>query len=242
MRIVCVYTKQHPQSVRVAQRCVNSGKKFGYDVEMHAAIFWQEMDKVHEKYNLVKRYKPHLSPRVPKKLIPKEWADIESHNTDVKCPASRMANGTTHYLLYRWAVENNKSICILEHDAVFVDKLPEPIQDGIIQVSSHKNGQATKEDWYECTRAVKMRKYQPDAEFVYDDTPGVHKHPLTGTSGTSGYIVHPGAAKKMVDYIEASGIAFADRVREEHVGEGNIYLQVPQSIICDHSVRSTFLY
>ena len=40
----------------------------------------------------------------------------------------------------------------------------------------------------------------------------------------------------MASYIEMDGIANADRLRKEHAGE--VYLQVPQSVLCDHGVKS----
>lgn len=223
MRIVCVHTAQQPKSVEIARRCVQSGRKFNYDVELFPAVYWKDLNKVHAELGLKQKYKP-----VPK----------TNQTTKTTCPAARMANGTTHYMLYRWSVENNKPICILEHDAVFVGEIPDAIENGVIQISSHRDGQSTRDHWYRCNRANKMRKYQPDFEFTWDPRRGVIRHPLTGMNGTSGYIIHPGAAAKMVSYIQDDGIAYADRVRTEWIGEGNLYLQVPQSIICDHKVKS----
>ena len=226
MRIVCVYTKQQSKSVEIAYRCVESGKKFGYDVELYPAVYWKDLDKVHKDLNLTQKY------------IPKPYT---AQTTKTTCPAARMANGTTHYILYKWSVDHNEPICILEHDAMFVGKLPEPVMNGVIQISSHQNKQSTKESWFWCRRAQKTKQHQPDFKIVWDDTIGVIRHPLTGTNGTSGYIIGPTAAQKMIDYINDDGIAYADRVRTERIGEGNLYLQVPQSIICDHKVKSANL-
>lgn len=223
MRIVCVYTTQHTESVKIAERCVESGKKFGYDVELYPAVYWRDLDKVHKDLNLKQKYKP----------LPNT-----NQTTKTTCPATRMANGTTHYILYKWCVDNNEPICILEHDAMFVGKLPEPIDNGVIQISSHQNKQSLKEHWFNCGRANKTRKHDPDFEIIWDDSIGIIRHPLAGTNGTSGYIVHPAAAKKMIEYIDSDGIAYADRVRTERIGKDNLYLQVPQSIICDHLVKS----
>lgn len=226
MRMVCIHTKQHKESVKIANRCVKSAKEIGYNVESYPAVYWREMDAIHKQHNLTKKYKP----------IPNTNA-----TTATTCPAFRMANGTTHYLLYKWCVEKNESICIVEHDSVFVGQIPTAIENGIIQISSHSKVQMDKEKLYHCTRAKKMRKYQPDFVYKWDAYEGVIRHPLTGTNGTSGYIIHPGAAKKMVEYIEHDGIAYADRIRTEWIGEGNLYLQVPQSILCYHDVRSAGL-
>lgn len=225
MKIFCVYTKQHPQSVKLAKRCFESGKKFSYDVQLYPGIYWKDLDEVHRTLRLKQKYKP---------------STITTH-TPKEIPAARMANGTTHYCLYVWSIENNLPVCILEHDAIFVGKLPKPISNGVIQISSHTPHQLTKKTLNGCRRAQKMRKFQPEFEYKWDANKGVIRHPLTGTNGTSGYIIHPGAAAKMVEYIRDDGIANADRIRTEWVGEGNIYLQVPQSIICDHAVRSIYI-
>lgn len=226
MRIVCVYTKQQRKSVQIAQRCVGSGKQHGYKVELYPAVYWREMSQVHEKLGLRQKYEPVTK---------------TSTHTATTCPAARMANGTTHFMLYEWCIQANEPVCILEHDSYFVGRLPEPKVNGVIQVSSHRLGQCSENQWQGCRRAQKMRKYQPEFKFIWPKGKGVQRHPLTGLNGTSGYIIHPGAAKKMVDYIREDGIANADRVRTEWIGEGNLYLQIPQSINCDHQVRSTAL-
>lgn len=228
MRMVCVYTKQHQESIKVANRCITSAKRVGYDVELYPAVYWQEMDKIHKKYNLKKKYKPIFG---------------INYNTLEVCPASRMANGTTHYLLYKWSVEHNQPICIVEHDSIFVGQIPEAKLNGVIQISSHTKYQLTEENFAKCRRAQRMRKYQPDFNPTckWEATKGIIKHPLTGINGTSGYIIDPKAAQKMIEYIEREGIANADRIRTEWVGRDNLYLQVPQSIFCYHDVKSTGL-
>lgn len=226
MRIVCIYTKEHNSSIKIANRCISSGKKFGYNVELYAAVFWKNLNKIHKDLGLKQKYIP---------------CQHTIKLTSTKCSAARMANGTTHYMLYKWAVEHDEPICILEHDAIFVGTLPKVKYNGVIQISSHRNGQSTKEHWFNCTRARKTRKYQPNFKLEWDNTEGIIKHPLSGLNGTSGYIIYPDAALKMINYIKMNGIAFADRVRTEFIGEDNLYLQVPQSIICDHSVRSAVI-
>jgi len=184
------------------------------------------MDLVHEQYGLRQKYKP-----------------IDTGAIDYAAktmPRTRMANGTTQYLLYLWAIENDEPIHITEHDSTFVGLPPDPIYDGVIQTSSHVPYQLPPAGWGRCGRAQKRHRYEPD--WIYDsswgDLTGVIPHPLNATNGTSGYIIGPGAAAKMVEYIDADGIAFADRVRGEHVGDGNVYLQVPQSVTCDHRIKS----
>jgi len=225
MRTVCIFTKEHEQSVQISKRCVESARAFGIGVELYQGVHYSDMDLVHAKYNLVAKYSPVSGSR--------------SNFKKRQMPRTRVANGTSHYLLYRWAVENDTPVHILEHDSYFIDQPPEPIYDGIIQTSSHHDYQMTPARLWSSMRAQKQRKHEPRRKYNNKWTSGVIRHPLSGTNGTSGYIVGPGAARRMVDYIECDGIANADRIRCEHAGA--IYLQVPQSVFCDHAVKSCSL-
>jgi len=182
------------------------------------------MGQVHQQYGLRQKYKPLDTP----------VTDFHA----LTMPQTRMANGTTHYLLYLWAVEHDEPIHILEHDALFVGQPPDAIYDGVIQTSSHTTFQMTPERLWHSGRAQKQRAHEPEREYNSEWETGVIRHPLSGTNGTSGYIIGPGAAKKMIEYVESDGIAHADRIRTEHIGEGNVYLQVPQSVFCTHCVKS----
>lgn len=177
------------------------------------------MDKVHQRFNLKKRYQPSLQATL----------------TKTTCPATRIANGTTHYLLYRECVEAGEPLCIVEHDAEFVNEMPTTI-DGVIQISSHQPKQLlTKAEWAGSARGRRMRYYEPNREVFWTTGMGVVKHPLNGTNGTSGYIIDPKSALRMIEYIKDSGIAFGDRIRTEHIGEEKLWLQKPQSVLCYHN-------
>jgi len=219
MRIICVYTKEIRNSVLLANNAVLSGKKYGYDVELHPSVYWKDISKTLKELGLKARYKVGTSGAL----------------SGGYCPGTRMANGITHYKLYK---ECEEPICILEHDAVFVGKLPEPKREGVIQVSSHLNVQLTEELCRGCVRAQKSRKYEKDFVYEWPSGEGVFRHPLAGTNGTSGYIIGPGAAKKMVDVIESGGVGFADRLRKEYIGKDNLWIQKPQSVFICSTFRS----
>jgi hypothetical protein len=220
VRIVCIFTAQLAESKAAADLCVKSGRRFGYDVERYESVFCRDMDAVHKRYRLKRRYQPSF-----------EHAGL----TRRTCPATRMANGTTHYILYRWCVETGWPLCIVEHDAEFVGEIP-AARPGVIQISSHIAGQMDQaHKWLESSRGKRMLIHEPERKAYWTDAVGVVRHPLSGTTGTSGYIISPEAAQAMVDYIHDSGIAFADRIRTAHIGEGNLWLQKPQSVTAHHN-------
>lgn len=225
MKAFCIYTKQIPKSKHVAQRCLISAEQYNIDLELYPSVWHEDIESAVKDLDINLKYRP-----------------VKSHKTDFvnkTAPCTRIANGITHYKLYKHAVKFDEAVMILEHDAYFIGNPPDPIDDGIIQISCTKN-QWNPKSLYECSRANKMKKYEPNRvyDWNWDKNDGVIVHPLSGMNATAGYIVGPKAAQKMIKYIKEEGIGFADRVRSAHIGEGNLYLQVPQSVMCDHLVAS----
>lgn len=221
MKTFCVYTPSAKKSTELSDRLVKTGNQFNISVEKFKSIDPFNLTQTVEKENLVLKYKPVKG--------------LKTDFDEMTAPITRICNGLTHYLLYLKCISDNQCYMILEHDAYFVGKPPSVgIYDGVIQISSHNTYQMNSQQMKGCVRAQKMFKHQP--EYCYNDNwdtqTGIIKHPLTGTNGTSGYIIGPNAAKKMVEYIRKDGIAFADRIRSEHIGEGNLYLQYPFSVFC----------
>lgn len=225
MKIFCVTTDTKEYN-KLTEECLRSAKKRGYEVEKFYSISYKRLDEVAKENGTFLKYSASGG---------RELTDFKNR----KCPIRRISNGLTHYLIYKWAYENDTPVCILEADATLIGKLPEPIYDGIIQISSHKRNQLSAKSLFESGRSQKMAKWAPEKykvwkeQFDWDclkEKKGVIKHPLTGMIGTAGYIVGPAAAKRLLDYFGKDGTGFADRVREDHIGKGNLYLQVPQSV------------
>ena len=226
---IFVVTTAGPKYKKMTATCVKSVKHWGYEIERFESVTKTKdtLTKVAKELGTFLKYSDSGSDT--KTLFPQR-----------KCPLKRISNGLTHYQIYKWSYENNTPVCILEADATLIGELPEPIHDGIIQVSSHKLDQMTVRSLFYSGRSVKMKNWAPEKYEVWKEqfdwnclegAEGVIKHPCTGTIGTSGYIVGPAAAKRLLDYFTKDGIGFADRVREDHIGLGNLYLQVPQSVI-----------
>lgn len=225
MRTVCIFTSQLAVSLKGVERALKSAATIKLIVERYQSVWYKDIEQEASTLNLKLKYKPTKS------------RDTDFNNKTA--PATRIANGITHYKLYKDAVERDEPVLILEHDAYFIGRPPEPIDDGIIQISCTKQ-QWTAKTLYQCSRANKMKKHEPLRYYDHnwDKKTGVIEHPLSGMNATAGYIVGPKAASKMVEYIQADGVGFADRVRTAHIGEGNLYLQVPQSVVCDHYIDS----
>lgn len=224
MKSFCVYTPAIKNSSSASDKTVKTGKNFGVDVQKIESINPTNLRKTVKNHGLFLKYEP-----------------VRSSITDFKkktAPEGRICNGMTHYMLYLKCIKDDEHYMILEHDAYFVGKPPEGIYDGVIQISSHNTYQVLAKQMKGCVRAKKMFARQPD--YKYDDNwdkkTGVINHPLSGMNGTSGYIIGPGAARKMVEYIQKDGIGFADRVRKKHIGEANLHMQYPFSVFCSKKI------
>lgn len=221
MKSFCVYTPPLKNSSALSDRTVLSGKQFGVKVEKVESINPDNLQQTVKELDLFLKYTP----------VKSTVTDFEK----LTAPQGRICNGVTHYMLYLKCIEEDQPYMILEHDAYFVSPPPrQGIYDGVIQISSHNTYQMTAEKMKGCVRAQKMFKHQPNYQYDdnWDKQTGILKHPLSGLNGTSGYIIGPEAAREMVSYIRADGVAFADRIRKRHLGENNLYIQYPFSVFC----------
>jgi glycosyl transferase family 25 len=91
-----------PKSVEIANRCIESGKKFGIGIEIFPAI--TPKDGVYE-------------------LAAKEGINVGAFNEHFSRKENAIACFLSHYSLWKKCVELNENIFILEHDAVITDKI-----------------------------------------------------------------------------------------------------------------------
>ena len=95
-----------PESKSVAERCVASGKKYGVDVELYKGYTPKDHPLIMaEKLN------------VPLKNFTEKYSRFEN------CLAAFLS----HRSLWEWSMKNNEEVLILEHDAIFIDEIPNNI-------------------------------------------------------------------------------------------------------------------
>ena len=103
MKAFVITIQNNRKSVKSANRCIESGKRFGIHVEQHTA------------------FTPADSPMkiASEKQIPIEGFE-EVYSRFENCLAAFLS----HHSLWEKCLEINEPILILEHDAVFVNQLP----------------------------------------------------------------------------------------------------------------------
>ena len=105
MKSYVITMVDHEKSVKAAERCIKSAQKYGVTPEIFKAIVPE--DNLEEEFA-------------------KDGMSIDDYTVDEKWSKREpsMCCYLSHKALWRKCVELNEKILVLEHDAVFVDKLP----------------------------------------------------------------------------------------------------------------------
>lgn len=116
---------------------------------------------------------------------------------------ARIACALSHYNLWKQCNNDDETILVLEHDAVWKQKLPEWVTDDskydIIGINDPR-GATRKSSLYHqlVQKGESLIQYPP----VLDDTPYIPH----GLAGNSAYIMKPSGAKKMLDLVAEYGL------------------------------------
>lgn len=119
-------------------------------------------------------------------ILPNQWKDIlpyKNHFEMYPKPDNVGACFASHYLLWKKCIELNEPILILEHDAIFVDNIPDIEFDKCVNFG----------------RPSHIRPF----EMVYEDIPnGLNKITQLNFFGHHAYAIKPEAAKQFVEDIQ----------------------------------------
>lgn len=106
-----------PESVKMAKRCVESGKKFNVDVEIFPAVYKDiAMDELQN-----------------------ENLKLAAWNESFSIVDAVVGNFITQYRIWNAIVDSNEAGIVLEHDAVFTDNIPN-ISDDIVNFGKPSYG------------------------------------------------------------------------------------------------------
>ena len=186
----------HLYSEESANRCIVSAHNHGVCVNKFTAVTKDTVEKIMADHNLVWSWANNntentICPFTGLKQFPYTSGDLRN----------KMACSMSHYLLWKLCVEINEPILILEHDAVFVQSLPEIDFKGSIQINNPARGG--------------YRGNQHSQDMHIRGTNGVHsltrKRPVDslipdGFSGNSAYIVKPWAAQEFINAFHKYGV------------------------------------
>jgi GR25 family glycosyltransferase involved in LPS biosynthesis len=104
----------------------------------------------------------------------------------------------SHYLLWQMCAEFGEPFLILEHDAVFLRKMPEFEFRGICQINDPK-GATPRGDWWHDEMMKLGPGVHPKTRVFDDDIPD-------GLAGNSAYVIKPFAARELILSFHALGV------------------------------------
>jgi GR25 family glycosyltransferase involved in LPS biosynthesis len=205
MKSFIIRLKNNAISEKYATQCVQQAKQFGIDVDYFDAVNGLE-------------YQRHLDLL---KIFPKYKFK--------KGRAGVFGCFLSHYYLWKKCVESSQPLLILEHDGYFVQPLPANVLnmftdilklDGLDPFSKQYNTLLTQQQNLDIT----VQKYHNNQAKTLDPQSKWHAKIQTGNymRGAYGYIIKPGAAKKLINWIAVNGFVPAD----QQIGDAIVDIQV----------------
>jgi GR25 family glycosyltransferase involved in LPS biosynthesis len=205
MKAYIIRLKNNAMSEKYADLGVAQARKFGIDVEYFDGINGLE-------------YQQHVA-----------RLGIEPRYKFKKGRAGVFGCFLSHYYLWKKCVESSQPLLILEHDGYFVQPLPADVLntftdilklDGLDPFSKQYNTLLTQQQNLDIT----VQKYHNNQAKTLDPQSKWHAKIQTGNymRGAYGYIIKPGAAKKLINWIAVNGFVPAD----QQIGDAIVDIQV----------------
>ena len=194
--VITIYGNKY--STKRASECMVSGAKHGIEVLRWHAINKEIAEDTMRTEGL-------------------EWSWAKNNTANDVCPVSglkqfpytandiraKIGCSMSHYTLWKYCVNFDKPILILEHDAVFVNDFPQDIKfNGICQINDPL-GATRKGGWW--SQQMKQRGTTGAHEKTWVTTPNERDIP-DGLAGNSAYMIKPWAAQELIDKFHELGV------------------------------------
>lgn len=196
MKAYCIVIKDNELSESAYSKLVESSEKVGNDfqIEIFDAVTPLTVKKEMLNGGLNWNYPWHgggldMASGLMKKAYP------------TKNPDNRIACAVSHYNLWKKCIEDDEPILILEHDAIFINKIDFNISDtkyGIIGINEPR-GNTRKANLFHNKIQEKNDDFQMVPSIDVDNVP-------QGLAGNSAYIIKPEAAKQLIDKVHQFGL------------------------------------
>jgi len=186
-----------PVSEQGFRTLCDSSKKVGnqFDIKKFFAVQPHDVDRLLSENNIKWNY-PWLG----------EQIDFHSGLTKTAYPTAdpnkRIACALSHYFLWDLAYRDNQPIVVLEHDAMFINKLPEDFDTGrfdIVGLNDPRGATRLASKFYQ---QVISQANQPIVAVPKIDVDTVPQ----GLAGNSAYIVTPRGARNLLDAVNQYGL------------------------------------
>lgn len=166
-----------------------------FSIERFNAVTPENAESKLNEYNLKWNYPVKGSVLDP-------WTELRKSAYGEKNPLRRVACSLSHFELWKKSVELNEPIIVLEHDALFINKLdPKPLIDsefGVISLNSPIQATFAFQT-YDTMIQSRKEELQPVPMLASKEVP-------QGLPGNSAYLIKPEAAKHLIDLCYKYGL------------------------------------
>jgi GR25 family glycosyltransferase involved in LPS biosynthesis len=196
MKAVCIVIKDNKLSENGYARLLETSNQVGngFDILKFDAITPETVDQHILKFNIEWNYP------VKGSEYDKITGLFKSAYATVNLKA-RIACAVSHYCIWAESVYTDKTMLILEHDAIFIEKLdfdPDDTNYDIIGINNPIN--ATRK-----SNIFHLKLQESDQKF--QSAPIIDDNSIPqGLAGNSAYILKPKGAKKLLELVDKHGL------------------------------------
>jgi GR25 family glycosyltransferase involved in LPS biosynthesis len=197
MKIVAIVLKNNPISEKGFKNLIKSSKDVGNNFKINRFDAWTPK-KAHEKFNNSFNRLKWTYPWVGNILDIKSGLRLTAYKTNN--PLARVACFLSHHTLWKQCYLTNEAFVILEHDALFLRKMPEFTNtDGYIYSLNDPRGATRMAAYYN------LKLQESNDEIT--DCPRVDEDILVpqGLPGNSAYIITPKFAGELLEAVREYG-------------------------------------
>jgi hypothetical protein len=192
MKAYVIMIRGNAYSEACAQRCVDSADKYGIAVEKFHAVPKEDARRLMEIHGLKWTWpteKPDVCPHTGLKRHLYPTTDL---NARIGCAMS-------HYSLWKYGQAYNEPLLILEHDAVFINPLPEVTPNFGATMLNDPFGATPRGGWWKRKIEARGPGIHPKTVVFEDGRPD-------GLAGNSAYLISAEAAGRCVDLYHTIGV------------------------------------
>jgi len=187
-----IYIPGNSYSEECAERCVKSGAAYGVDVQRFGGVTQDEAQDLLDEMGLIWSWPWSGSSKCARTGLVRTAYRTKNMGARIGCSLS-------HFLLWRLCQIEGAPIIILEHDAVFINPLPELMPTfGAVMLNDPK-GATPRGDWWSNHIAERGPGVWPKTAVFADGRPD-------GLAGNSAYVISPEAAARCMQLYHDNGV------------------------------------
>jgi len=189
-------------SEKVADRCINSAKKYGVNVLKFPGVPKETAKETMLEHGLEWTWAHNNTKPNTCAITGLYQFPYTAQHTTLASLDAKIGCSMSHFLMWQLCIAHDEPILILEHDSVFLRALPEIDFHGICQINDPA-GATRKGSWW--SQKMKRRGTVGAHEKTWVTTPNERNIP-DGLAGHSAYLIKPWAAQQAVDRFYELGV------------------------------------